>query len=55
MKKKSVIHLYGPSITHMYTTICGQNINAEYKDTVNPDEVTCKNCLRTKNFRKEPK
>lgn len=47
-----IIHLYGPSPCHTYTTICGMNINAKYKTTPNKKEVTCKRCKKTKAFRR---
>lgn len=52
MKK---VHLYGPSICHTYTTVCGLQISDTYLDTTNRKKVTCKRCLRTMRKRKMPK
>ena len=49
--KNKIVHLYGPSPVHTYTTVCGMNINSKYIDTINKREVTCKRCKRTKAFR----
>ena len=50
-QKGKIVHLYGPSKTHTYTTVCGLNINDNYKDTLLKGKVTCKRCKKTKSYR----
>lgn len=44
--KKQPVHLYGASIVHTYTTVCGLQLLGTYKDTLDKKKVTCKRCLR---------
>ncbi len=48
MKK---IHLFGASIRHTYTTVCGLQMSDTYLDTTNRKKVTCKRCKSTKRFK----
>lgn len=49
--KTKIVHLYGPSKFHTYGTVCGLFFNSTYKDTILKENVTCKNCKKTKSFR----
>lgn len=53
--RKRPTHLYGPSVIHTYTTVCGLSLATTYadgfKDTLFKKAVTCKRCKKTKRFK----
>ena len=48
---KEVIHLYGASKIHTYTTVCGLPFDTTYLETIVKRKVTCKRCKKTKAFK----